>query len=343
MPFIQDILKYKSVSIVGTEKNTGKTECLNYILNRLKHSSKQIAVTSIGVEGEKKDIIFQTEKPEIEIFEGMIFVTSEAHYRNRQLISEILDVSRQATSLGRLITAKAQSSGKVMISGPSDNEGLKTLIQKLQCLQVDLTLVDGALSRMSLASPAVTQAMVLTTGAAFSSNLQQLVSKTKYVYDLINIESVEEKLLEQLDFLDNGFWAIDAEGIIHNLHIPSVFALEKAETDLFLFGNTIYVSGVVSDKFLNFLKLQKQEEEITLIIRDFSKVFASQATYYDFIRKGNQIKVLEKAELAAVCVNPVAPTGFKMNSEDLCKALHERLGLPVYDVRKLEPLNDTII
>ena len=35
MPFVSDIVKYDSLSIVGLEKNTGKTEALNYILRRL--------------------------------------------------------------------------------------------------------------------------------------------------------------------------------------------------------------------------------------------------------------------------------------------------------------------
>ena len=29
MPFVNDILKHRSLSIVGLEKNTGKTVCLN--------------------------------------------------------------------------------------------------------------------------------------------------------------------------------------------------------------------------------------------------------------------------------------------------------------------------
>lgn len=53
---------------------------------------------------------------------------------------------------------------------------------------VDTTIVDGALSRLSLSSPAVTEAMVLATGAALSCNIPQLVRKTKYVYDLICLD-----------------------------------------------------------------------------------------------------------------------------------------------------------
>ena len=35
VPFINDILKHNSLSIVGLQKNTGKTECLKYVLERL--------------------------------------------------------------------------------------------------------------------------------------------------------------------------------------------------------------------------------------------------------------------------------------------------------------------
>ena len=52
MPFISELLKYKSCSIVGLEKNTGKTECFNYVLQRLMPHEKRIAVSSIGIDGE---------------------------------------------------------------------------------------------------------------------------------------------------------------------------------------------------------------------------------------------------------------------------------------------------
>ena len=50
MPFVNEILAYRSVSIAGLEKNTGKTECLNYVLIRLKTMNTQIALASIVVD-----------------------------------------------------------------------------------------------------------------------------------------------------------------------------------------------------------------------------------------------------------------------------------------------------
>ena len=76
MPFINDILKYSSLSIVGLEKNTGKTECLKYVLDRLPVKTKRIAVTSIGIDGETVDQVTRTQKPEIVLREGIYFGTS---------------------------------------------------------------------------------------------------------------------------------------------------------------------------------------------------------------------------------------------------------------------------
>ena len=91
MPFIANILKHKSLSIVGLEKNTGKTVCLNYILNRLNQLGTHVGVTSIGVDGEQVDSVFATAKPEITLFRGTHFITSEKHYLIRQAVSKLVE------------------------------------------------------------------------------------------------------------------------------------------------------------------------------------------------------------------------------------------------------------
>lgn len=335
MPFIEEILKYKSIAIVGLAKNAGKTECLNYILRNVKNTGKRFALTSIGIDGESRDQVCQTPKPEIEIYEGMVFITSEKHYRSKRLVAEIMDVSTQRTSLGRLITAKAVSSGKALLSGPADTASLRTLIQDMSRFDIDTTIVDGALSRLSLSSPAVTEAMVLATGAALSCNIPQLVRKTKYVYDLICLEEAAPDITRKLMDIEQGVWAIDEEGNVRDLDIPSVFMLENRKDDIFKHGNTLYVAGAISDKLLQFLRQQKQAREITLIMRDFTKMFASMESYYAFIKKGGTIQVLQKSKLLAVCINPQSPEGYCLDSDELRVAMQKSLGIPVYDVRRI--------
>ena len=59
MSFLSEIVESKSISIVGLEKNTGKTECLNYILRNLPQSLR-VAVTSLGIDGETVDQVTKT-------------------------------------------------------------------------------------------------------------------------------------------------------------------------------------------------------------------------------------------------------------------------------------------
>ncbi len=336
MPFIDDVLTYKSLSIVGLEKNTGKTECLNYVLGRLKDMDKRIALTSIGIDGESRDIVTNTQKPEIRIYKGMIFISAEKHYLQRRITSEILDVSNIHTSLGRLVIAKAISSDKVLLSGPPDTHCLKAIIAEMNKYDVDLTIVDGALSRLSLASPAVTEGMVLATGAAYSANIPELVRKTKYVVDLINLPEVEPELKRKLDFVESGIFAVDAESNLHDLNVQSVFMLEKAKDKIFSYGNRLFVAGATSNNLFEFLRMQKNVNNIELIVKDFTKIFATPDVYYSFVKKGGKVRVATKTKLAAVCINPTSPQGYRLSSDELKAAMQDALQMPVYDVKKLK-------
>ena len=333
--FIEEIIKYNSVSIVGLAKNAGKTECLNYILSRVRESGKCFALTSIGIDGESCDQVTQTPKPEITLYAGMYFMTTEKHYHQRKIVSEIVDIGTQRTALGRLVTARAITHGKVLLSGPPDTHSLKAAIQEVRRFGVDTTLVDGALSRLSLGSPTVTEAMVLATGAAVSGNIPQLVQKTRYVCDLMQLEAVDDSTRDKLSGLENGLWAIDTDGTLRDLEIPSVFMLEQHKEKIFRHGTTLFATGAISDHLLQFLRAQKQAQEITLIIKDFTRVFASMESYYAYLKRGGAIKVLQKSTLLAVCINPYSPEGYSLDSGKLQEALQQSLHLPVYDVKRL--------
>lgn len=334
MPFTGDILNYRSVAVVGTEKNTGKTECLNYIIHRLHHHNPAMAITSVGVDGETCDQVTRTQKPEITIYAPMMFVTSETHFRQRRFTAEIVDVSGHSTSLGRLVTARALEQGKVLLSGPSDTATLTTTLDDLKARGITLTLVDGALSRKSLGSPAVTEAMILTTGAAWSASLPVLVRKTKFLCDLIALPETTPTLKALLTNRST-VCCVDDQGTVTDLGTGTVFGLEKTETELLQAGFTLFVPGALTDKLLNHLKVQKEVGRIRLIVRDFTRVFATQETVQQFLQRGGTLEVMLRTRLLAVCVNPTAPDGTILNSEQLREVLSEKIGLPVWDVRKL--------
>lgn len=312
-------------------KNTGKTVCLNYVLDQLRTTDKVIAVTSIGLDGEKTDQVTQTEKPEVTLAVGTYFVTTEYHYRQRQLLSEICQLSEDTTSLGRLVTARVLQEGKAILAGPSSTGRIRTLIGELQELGVDLTIVDGALSRKSPASPAVTDGLILTTGAAIAPDLNSIVSKTKFVYQLTQLSEYEVDNRDELMQYESGIYAFE-EGGARRLPIASSLLFTKCKDILFSHGNTLFVSGIVTDNMLDYLRMQQNVKDIQLIVKDFTKIFVTPFVLQGFLQKGGQLRVLKRPNLLAMCINPTSPSGFKLESEKLRTALQQVVGVPVYDV-----------
>ena len=326
-------MRYDSLSIVGLEKNTGKTECLKYVLDRLPVQQKRMAVTSIGIDGETVDQVTRTQKPEIVLREGMFFGTSEMHYRQRRLVSELIDVSDENTSLGRVVTAKALTTGKILLSGPSSATSLKRWMTEMRRLHIDLVIIDGALSRMSSASPAVSQSMILATGAAYSANLSTLVSKTAHVVDLVNLELTDEDNIHRLLPIERGVWFIDGDGNLHSLE-----AMSSLSKDIRFEGmddcKTLYVAGALVDGFLEKVRKNKSLKQVELVVRDFTKIFVSPQQFRLFLKSGGRIRVMQKSKLIAVTVNPTSPSGYVLDSDTLCNRLSEAIQLPVYDLLK---------
>ena len=333
MPFVADILKHRSLSIVGLEKNTGKTVCLNYILRRLNDMGVCVGVTSIGVDGEQVDSVYATAKPEITLYPGTHFITSEQHYLQRQLVSALEHVDSRRTALGPLVTARVLIGGKVLLSGAATTGTLRRQIDELATDGVGLTIVDGALARLSLASPTVTDAMILATGAAVSASVNTLVARTRFVYNLIMLDEAEQQQRERLAPLPSGLWGIDSDGMVHDLGIRSAFLISPSDDTLLRYGTTLFASGAVSDRLLK--TLAAKGHDITLIVRDFTKLFITPEAYADYTRRGNRLIVLQRSRLLAVTLNPTSPQGFVMDSRRTCDTLSEALQIPVYDVMKI--------
>ena len=296
--------------MVGLAKNVGKTVTLNWLIDNL-HRTRRLGITSIGLDGEGLDQVTKTEKPEITLYEGMVFTTAEGQYRGRQLGSEILGIG-DMTACGRLITARVRDEGKVIITGPATTAGVRRLLDEYNNRGVDLALVDGALSRLSLASPAVTDGLVLATGAAVAVNINELVRKTKYVCQLIELEVI-------------GHWPLaDAIEVRSGLggEIPE---LRDGE-------NTIIINGAVGNLFVE--RLRMQNRPINVVVNDFTKIFVTQDCYAQLLRSKVRIFVRYKSRLMGVTVNPWSPAGYTVNSRELCDRLSAAINREVIDVRK---------
>ncbi len=99
-------------------------------------------------------------------------------------------------------------------------------------------------------------------------------------------------------------------------------------------SEAVYITGALTDRFLNLVSQKKGTLLPEVIVKDFTKIFVSEPILRNFSKRGGKIKVLSKSSLIAVCVNPLSPAGFKLDSDTLCKELSDKIELPVYDIVK---------
>ena len=147
----------------------------------------------------------------------------------------------------------------------------------------------------------------------------------------MKLPEYETPLADELLQVENGIFALTDEGCV-SLNIPSSLLSEKYKTELFSHGTTLFISGILTDMMLNFLRMQPEVKNSIIVIKDFTKVFVTPMNLRLFTSKGGQLRVLKRPNLLAVTVNPVAPSGFSLPSQVLVDAIQKVFDVPVVDV-----------
>ncbi|PIJ63666.1 hypothetical protein BG32_09050 [Mesotoga sp. HF07.pep.5.2.highcov] len=312
------------ISVIGLEKNTGKTVVLNQMLKEFREKGTTAGVTSTGLEGEKRDQVYLNEKPEITLSRGTYFVTSERDFRHRSFSATVIDLRDYRSPLGRTVFARAEADGKVIISGPSILEYLSEAVNTMRSYGCEKILIDGSTSRMSPGTPLVSDGVILATGAALSMNLEELCRKTSFVVRLLSLPGTELELHKRIAPLGTGLW-VEKDGVFERLS-PSPLTAKSLKHELA--GRTIYINGSLTCSVL----LALAEKNTRIILKDFSRVFFDELTLAKYERAGGHLEVLHPTHLIAVTVNPLAPNGFKIQSDKLIKSLESKIDVPVLDV-----------
>src|SRR5665648_276861 len=119
MGLVQDLSgKYKTLSIVGMAKNSGKTTALNYLIEEAIDENITLGITSTGRDGESSDLVTGTDKPKVFLETGTIVSVPTQLYELADAGLEILEMTKYSTAIGDLLLCRVAESGYVQIAGP---------------------------------------------------------------------------------------------------------------------------------------------------------------------------------------------------------------------------------
>ena len=327
---------YRSVSIIGMNKNVGKTTTLNYILKEAR-GKVSLGLTSIGRDGEEIDVVTSTEKPKIYIEKNAMVATAKACLLNSDFTREIVETTDINTPMGEIVIARALSDGYVDLGGPSVNNYMSQIRDKLLKYNCDLVIIDGALNRKTFASPAITEATVLSTGAALNRSMNEVVKETIHSIELLSLPKVEDLCINKVSreilscgnigviYKDNTYKVLDAVTALNSSRI----VVEALNDNV----SCLVIKGVISDTLIKEIMASTVlYRDITIVAEDGTKLFINGDTYYKFTKQGGEIQVLNKINIVCVTTNPKAPYGYEFSPKEFVDRLRDLTDIPVFDV-----------
>ena len=351
MPLSQLTGSVSRLALVGLAKNTGKTVTLTALLRELEREGRRIGVTSVGRDGEERDVIdIRIEKPLVRLAADSLVATTDGLLSSSGIAHNVLENTGVRTPLGPVLIARLREPGTIEVAGPSAAAEVREVADAMLGHGAEQVLIDGAIDRRAASSPAVTDGLVMSTGAVLSAELEEVISRTRDAVELVRLPALEDPRLRALAERPREPSAADGDGVPASLLVGADYELTELAPRLVLSGDPeqiaaalaaspgarwLIVRGALPESFLaGLLRARRSDaQELALVVADSTHVFLSERGPAWYRRRGLEIYVLEPIALEAVTVNPVAPQAHSFDSAQMRQLLAEALGdVPVFDV-----------
>ena len=311
--FFDLIAPYTTVCLAGMCKNAGKTTALNALIAGARRRGVSLALTSIGRDGEREDLITGTSKPPIYVRSGTLFATARGLLKKCDATYEVLSLAGIHTPLGEVAVLRALSDGFVELAGPSMTEQIVVLTAELKRFGAERVLIDGALFRRSLCAPEAAEGVILATGASYGPDMDRTVADTAYVARLLTLPESGP----WPDLLGHRF----ARG---DLYDDFSAALEGQ-------GEALYALGAFTDAMATAL-LRRRDIPHEIHVEDGTRLLLSRENHEKLRARGVSFRVRRRNALIALTVNPFSACGAPYDPDAFLRRMADRVDVPVVNV-----------
>jgi hypothetical protein len=334
----------RRLALVGLAKNTGKTEALAALLRELDAQGRRVGVTSVGRDGEERDVIdSRIEKPRVVLSAGSLVATTDGLLRASAVPHEVLVDIGVRTPLGRVVLARLEGAGAIEVAGPSAAADVRAVSDAMLAQGAEQVLIDGAIDRRAAASPAVADGLIIATGAVLDHDIDEVVLQTRDAVELVRLASVDEDADAgpRLRELAEGGRSMLVGEDLEPAALPPRFLLsaDSEQVAQLLDENPsarwLIVAGALPERFLRGLlhPVHKRRRQLVIVVADPTKVFLWKRGPEWYRRQGVVLRTLNRIALEAITVNPVAPQSHRFDSAQLRGLLAQAIpDVPIFDV-----------
>ena len=235
------------------------------------------------------------------------------------------------TPLGEIVIIEAEKDQDILLAGPSTKKDMIEVIKRLKKYRPDKIFIDGALFRKSLASTAVSDAVIIATGASLSENINTVVDET---VDIVKQFSVDEVNPSVRKLISDENCVIDE--VLAVYHIEDIWIQSRPHQLMrYITPDTthLYLKGALTDKIIQTLiEIRDQIKKLSIVITDASHILCNGKYYRKLAKMNVDIKVMHKSHLLFVTYNPTRPYGYPFDNRKFKKLLERNIELPCINV-----------
>lgn len=317
------------VTVIGLCKNAGKTTAMRRLMAEL--GEERLALTSVGRDGERTDLVTGTEKPDLYLKQGDLFATARGMITLCDATLEVVDLTDVMTPLGPVAIFRTLSDGYVQLAGPSAAGQLRPLTARFMELGAQRVLIDGAAGRKSLAGAGVEGVALLCTGASLDRDMDLVVAETAHTCWLFARKVPEQAgLRAALEGVEDRFALFELDG--SPLELPLDENGSPKWNKLPRRPLAVWAAGGVTDPLLK--TLARRGAPTTLVTEDATHVLAGRSALDLFLRSGGQLTVRRELTIAAVAANPWSAYGWHFEPDKFISTLRQAIDLPVVNVKE---------
>src|SRR5579884_169419 len=330
-----------SLSLIGLAKNVGTTTTTNHLLASLLaqglYRASELALTSWGLDGEAVDALTGLPKPRYVPQPGMLVATTAELLRlaeNEGVQVERLQQLPGRTALGPVVLARIIEPGRVIIAGPTLLRDLRSALDKMQEFGARLSIVDGAINRLGAASPEITDACILCTGASAAATPALVARRTAGILSQLTIKQTpwiqaHKNYASQARLLmfcphDAGETIAVYSGLTEPMSEAAWIV-----TQMGAYNHPVFIlNGALSEELakalLAHLSTSPSYARGLLTIKNATKILCHISTLQKLEGKGLQVQALQSINILALTINPYTPE-YACTSQQLMDALLEEL------------------
>ena len=330
--FLDLLRPHTTISLIGMCKNAGKTTVLNRCLLEYNGVNEVLGLTSIGRDGEAVDLVTKTAKPSIYVHRGALIATASELLPYCDISREVLECTGLSTPMGEVVIVRALSDGHVQLGGPSTVSQLIDVRERFFRHGASRVFIDGALSRKTLCTRALSDAAVLCTGASLEGGMDHVIEQTAFFCTLAALPVFSDKALSGLfRGISEAKWTLIGEKILHS-NQPALFSALREQTANRT--HTLFALGALTDAMVDSYIRTADLAPITIVVSDSSKLLLSRGSFQRLITKKCRFVVLDRINLVAVTVNPFSAYGNPFPPEEFLAAMSKAVSLPVFNVKE---------